>query len=423
MIYIAVLVFILGYLFITLESKLHINKSAFALAMGGILWTIVALYDPHVVSHHLSEAGNEIFNLVIFLLAAMSLVEILVHYRVFDVIRAKILGKTTSDRTQFVIITAVAFVLSAVVDNLTATIVMIQISRKFFKGENLLIAATGVAIAANAGGAFSPIGDITTIMLWLAHKFEASQIIIQGILPSIALYGTMIALMKPKIEESGYDELNDHMVHKLSRGEKIITFSVIVSFLLPVIAKNIGLPPVLGILLGLGITWIVVDLMRSMSNSHSHLTASIEHLMQKSDIGSIKFFIGILLAVSALNALGILEYVSSVVYAGGAESTGVIIGGNIFLGLISSVLDNIPLTAIAIDILPNVAPSLWVLLAISVGTGGSLLAIGSAAGVVAMGMVKELTFEKYFKYGFVPALVGFFVAIAVWGAQYVLFLA
>ena len=421
MILLASLVFIFGYLFITLESKIHINKSAFALAMGGILWAIVSFHDPTIVNEALSETGYEIFNLVIFLLAAMSLVEILVHYRVFDVVRTKILGKTLSDQKQFLIVTAVAFILSAVVDNLTATIVMIQIARKFFKGENLLIAVTGIVIAANAGGAFSPIGDITTIMLWLAHKFEASQIILQGILPSLALYATMVFFMKPKIVESGYDDTADVEVKNLSKSEKIITFSVAVSFLLPILAKNIGLPPVLGILLGLGITWIVVDLMKTMDGGHSHLTASIENLMQKTDIGSIKFFIGILLAVSALNALGILDHVSNFIYAGGSDSVGAVIGGNIFMGLISSILDNIPLTAIAIDILPVIDPNLWVLLAISVGTGGSLLAVGSAAGVVATGMVKELTFGKYFKYGFKPALLGFIVAIAVWGVQYVIF--
>ncbi|MDP3996272.1 MAG: sodium:proton antiporter NhaD [bacterium] len=413
---IASIVFICGYILIALESKVRVSKSAFALAMGGILWIILGFHDSDLVKEEMVTVAYDIFNVVVFLLAAMSLVEILVHYRVFDVIRGKIFKYKLSDRRQFLALTGLAFFLSAIIDNMTATIVMIQISRQFFKGRNMLVAAVGIVIAANAGGAFSPIGDVTTIMLWLAGKFEAGDIIMQGFLPSLALFFVMVIMMMPKVIESG-DDVPDEIVEKLTSTEKLVVSLVGLSFLMPIAAKAIGLTPVLGILFGVGLTWIVIDVLKSLNGTQTHLNASIEHMLQKTDISSLQFFIGILLAVSALGALGVLQYVSEFVY-GSSQSVSHVIGGNIVLGMASSFLDNIPLTAIAIDILHVDSVSLWVLLAISVGTGGSLLALGSAAGVIAMGMIKELSFEEYFKIGFIPALVSFAAAIAVWGVQY-----
>lgn len=418
---IASVIFIFGYVLITLESRIGISKSAFALAIGGMLWGIVALVDAHIVSHEFPHVAYDIFNIVVFLLAAMSLVEILVHYRLFDLIRDKILARSLSNKAQFLVIGTVSFILSAIIDNLTTTIVMIQIARKFFAGNNLLVAAVGIVIMANAGGAFSPIGDITTIMLWLAGKFSASEIIMFGILPSLTLMAVASALLLPSIKNHGTEEAPSASEKTvLSRSEKIVIGVVLASFVLPLVAKSLHLPPVLGLLLGLGISWILIDALKLVSKRTTHLSASIEHLIQKTDIGSIKFFIGILLAVSALNALGILATVSGVLY-GETPSTMSVIIGNIIMGIASALVDNIPLTAIAIDMLNISSPMLWVLLALAVGTGGSLLAIGSAAGVVAVGMVKELTFEKYFKIAAVPALASFAACMLVWYAQYALF--
>jgi len=414
---IASIVFIFGYLLIALESKLRVSKSAFALAMGGILWIILGLHDSELVHTEIVPVSYDIFSIVVFLLASMSLVEILVHYRTFDVIRGKIFKYHFSDQKQFFVIVGLSFLFSSVIDNLTATIVMITIARQFFKGRNLLVVAVGIVISANAGGAFSPIGDVTTIMLWLAHKFDAVEILSQGFVPSLALFVVMSYLLSKKIKESG-DDTQDEIVTTLLPTEKLIIGLVGVSFFLPIGAKAIGLPPVLGILLGLGITWIVIDILKSINRHNTHLTASVEHLIQKTDISSLKFFIGILLSVSALGALGILDHVSGFVY-GSSQSVTHAIGGNVALGMISSLLDNIPLTAIAIDILHIQNASVWVLLALTVGTGGSLLAFGSAAGVVAMGMVKDLTFEEYFKIGFVPAFLSFLALVGVWYLQYI----
>lgn len=415
---IAAAIFTVGYIGIATEHKFHINKAAWALMIGGFLWVLVALAGVGHLEEHLMETGHEIFSLVVFLLAAMSLVEILISCGIFDALRTKMLAYKLNNSKQFLIIMAVAFFLSAIVDNLTATIIMIQIARKFFKGNNLLVGAVGVVIGANAGGAFSPIGDVTTIMLWIAGKFSALEIILNGFIPSVVIGVVAYLMLVRKIDDALEDDTPQRTQrHSFSLAKKIIMASAGFSFVLPVLFKLIHLPPVLGILTGLGVTWFLVEALTHNGKEESRLTARIEQLIQKTDIASIKFFIGILLAVSALSVLGVLDVVSSFIY-GADVSTERIIIGNVVLGAISSILDNIPLTAIAIDVLDTTNTHLWVLLALCVGTGGSLLSIGSAAGVVAMGMVKELTFKKYFEIAFIPAAVSFLVGVAVWYGQW-----
>jgi len=420
---IASIIFAIGYFGIATEHKYHINKASWALLTGGLLWVVVAIagYDHSIVDHNLEETGYEIFSLVVFLLAAMSLVEILISCGIFDALRTKMLEYHMSNHKQFMVIMAASFGLSGIVDNLTATIIMIQIARKFFKDTNLLVATCGIVLAANAGGAFSPIGDVTTIMLWIAGKFSVSEIVFQGILPSIVIGLVAYFMLVPKIDDSTADDTPQTQPrYNFSLGKKVIIASALLSFILPVVFKLIHLPPVLGILTGLGITWFLVDFIGSKSEE-SRLSSKIEELIQKTDIASIKFFIGILLAVSALSTLGVLDSVSEYVYGADQQVERVIVG-NVVIGMISSILDNIPLTAITIDILETTDAALWVLLAICVGTGGSLLAIGSAAGVVAMGLVKELTFKKYFQIAFFPALVSFLAGVAVWYVQWHIFM-
>jgi len=409
-------IFLLGYVGITLEHKINVNKAAFALLSGTILWVLVGIVSPTKIDEHIIEAGFDIFGVTLFLLGAMALVEILIHYRIFDIIRDRILARNLSLRAQFFMIIGLAFTSSIFIANMVATIIMIQIARRFFWGQNLLVAAIAIVFATNAGGAFSPIGDVTTIMLWIAGKFSSAEILIQGFLPAlvIGIISTLMLSRKIVIEETIRPQVvpEEH----LTRGETVIVISAMLSFLLPVVAKMLNLPPVIGILFGVGFTWAVVDIVKGVSRCRTHLTASIENLVQKTDIASIKFFVGILLAVSALSTLGVLEYISQFIY-GSSQTTVSIISGNILIGVISALLDNIPLTAIAIDILHTSNTSLWVLLSIAVGTGGSLLPIGSAAGVVAMGMIKELTFKQYVRIGFVPAMLSFLAGVGVWGLQ------
>ncbi|MCA9383281.1 sodium:proton antiporter NhaD [Candidatus Dojkabacteria bacterium] len=493
----AIIVFVLGYVGITLEHRLRMNKSSFALLMGSLLWIIVAISvmtngvpdhhttgtsyleeTSHVVeeseheaelveeashqeesvsqdsqeetvvdseeeytedSHSSTDAEDisedpvrdfistelihsaaEIFEIVIFLLAAMSLVEVLVEYQFFDIIRGKIFALGLSDKKQFLVLTALTFALSGIIDNLTATIVMVTIAKKFFKKDNLLVCLVGIIIAANAGGAFSPLGDVTTILLWLAGKFEATEIILRGFIPSLAIYITAAAILVRKIKNEDYDAKSEVIV-SLTRSEKVVVSLVFGSFLLPFIMSLLKLPPYLGLLIGLGAVWSVIDIFKQVSERKTHIEASIERMMQKTDLASLKFFIGILLAVSALNSLGLLNYLSDFFYGSDHDNFARVFAGNVGLGMLSALLDNVPLTAIVIKVLNTTNTSLWILLAITVGTGGSLLSVGSAAGVICMGMVHELTFVKYLKIGFVAALISYLVGVAVWYGQYLIF--
>lgn len=411
-----IVVFALGYAAIAAEHKIKVNKAATALLTGVTLWLIVAASNRSDVAQALTHSGSEIFEIILFLLSAMSLVEILVHYRFFDLLRGKLYELQLSEKQQFVLILFLTFFLSAMLDNLTTTIVMIQISRRFFKNENMVVAAAGIVIAANAGGAWSPIGDVTTIMLWLAGKFNAWQVMSRGFLPSFSLWLVSTGLLTRKLVESDYDS-TEELVVTLEFSEKCVIALTFTSFGLPVLMNAFHLKPYLGLLLGLGLVWACVDRLKQSVKTQTHLNASIDALLQKTDIASIKFFVGILLAVSALHAMGSLDTLAHLIYGNHPSPTKVILG-NIGLGFSSAVLDNVPQTAIAIQMLHIAEPSLWVLLAITVGTGGSLLVIGSAAGVVAMGMVPELNFQRYLKIAFWPALTGYATAVAVWTLQY-----
>lgn len=410
--------FVISYVFITLEHKLGTHKSAIALATGAALWILVALsgIDHEVLKHSIEEAGAEIFAIVAFLLAAMAIIEILVHYRFFDLIRLKLLKLGLQDKGQFLMIAVITFFLSAVLDNLTTTIVMIQIARRFFAGKNLLVMVSSIVIMANAGGAWSPIGDVTTIMIWLAQKFSSVDIITQGFLPSFSLAIVSGALLLREIKKEKREAVQEEKI-TLSKSEKVVVSLSLVSFSFPIIMNAIGLQPYMGLLLGLGLVWLFIEFAKVRSKRSTHLDASIENLLQKTDIASLKFFIGILLSVSALNALGVLEKISVFILGEHQEFSRVIIG-NVVLGLLSSIVDNVPLTALAIDIIKVSDPHLWVLLALTVGTGGSFLIIGSVAGVVAMGIIKELTFEKYMRIASIPALLGYITAVGVWLLQY-----
>lgn len=418
----AIAIFVAGYLFITLEHTIKTHKSAIALFMAAALWIVVATSGASIdaTEHQLHEAGAEIFGLIVFLLAAMTLVEVLIHFRFFDVIRARITKLGLGDRGQFILIAFLTFFFSAILDNLTVTIIMIQIARRFFTEERLLVAATGIVIVANAGGAWSPIGDVTTIMLWLADKFSALQIIMWGFLPSLAMGIVATALMARHFSKNRGGTEKEETV-TLCTEEKVIISLAFGSFTLPVLFHLAHLPPYLGLLFGLGITWLAIEYVKHYSKKEfDSKRTNLERLVQKTDIASIKFFIGILLAVSALGALGILDILSNTLFGADPSVTRLVIGSSI-MGLLSAIVDNVPLTALAIDLIHVENPAVWAFTAVTVGTGGSLLLIGSVAGVIAAGMVPTLTFGKYLRYATTPVLVGYFLAIAVWIGQYLIF--
>jgi Na+/H+ antiporter NhaD/arsenite permease-like protein len=423
MVAIASIIFVVGYVLITLEHQSKINKSVTATALAAILWGAIALGggDHHMVEEALHHLSGETFSLIVFLLAAMTLVEILVHYRFFDLLRVKLFALGLRDTAQLVLISGIAFCLSAIIDNLTTTIVMVQIARRFFKGKNLLIAAGAIVVAANAGGAFSPVGDVTTIMLWLAGKFTAFEIITWGFLPALAIVGVSTWLFTRQIEGTTTDEKPSDEKVELSTSEKIVIGLSFASFVLPLVAHLVGLPPFMGLLFGVGTVGLTIGYFANTSRvRESHLAVDIEKLLGKVDITSLLFFIGILFAVGALGFLGILDQLSHSLFGEAPEASRLIMG-SVLLGVFSAIVDNIPLTAAALDILQTTDFRLWVLLAICVGTGGSMLVIGSAAGVVAMGMVKELSFKQFLKIATIPAAAGYVAGILVWYVQYLVF--
>lgn len=421
------LVFIIGYIFIALEHKSHINKSGIALVTGALLWLVVALvaHDKAEISLAMVENGGEIFGIVVFLLSAMTIVELLVHFQFFDWIREQIVKRKISQVKLFWILGVLTFVMSAFLDNLTTTLIMIQIGRKIYKDRNnFLIYVANTVIAANAGGAASPIGDVTTIMLWLANKFNAVQVISIGIVPSLVAWVIPQYLMGRKIKHHEEAE-KAHPEFDLVDEKKVKPYWSIIgigmfSFLLPVFFNLIGLPPFLGLLLGVGLLWIFIDYKAHNGGHEDHTTGRVVNIIQKTDITTLKFFIGILLAVGALSHIGLLKVLNNFIFGPEVEAVRLIIG-NTVLGLTSSILDNVPLVAAAIKMFSaEVTPALWVLLAITAGTGGSMLVIGSAAGVAAMGQVKELNFGYYLKKATIPALLGYIGAVLTWVAMFYL---
>jgi len=417
-----ILLFIVGYIFITLEHTLKLNKSVTAAALGAGLWALIALVEEHV-EEALHPVAAETFALVVFLLSAMTLVEILVHYRFFDVLRTKLYSLGLNDYRQLWLISGMAFLFSAVLDNLTTTIVMVQIAHRFFKGKNLVIAAAAIVLSANAGGAFSPIGDVTTIMIWLEGKFTALEVIRWGFLPALTLFVVSTYLLARQLTRNTPDAqpTREEKV-ALSSSEKTVITATFISFSFPLIAHVLGLPPYIGILFGVGMVGMLIALFVNIRPKRvSHLSMDIQSLLARVDITSLVFFIGILFAVGALEHVGILSTISNTVF-GATPEVGRLVVGNVLLGAFSAVVDNIPLTAAALNILNTTDPLIWVLLALSVGTGGSMLVIGSAAGVVAMGMVKEMTFKNYIRIATLPAALGFVACILVWSVEYFFFL-
>jgi Na+/H+ antiporter NhaD/arsenite permease-like protein len=414
--------FVFGYLAIALEHRFFINKAATSLILAVLLWIIVSATIPlEQLQNHITLVSSDLFGLVVFLITSMTLVEILLHYRFFDVIEQRLRKKGWNRHTLGWAMTWLTFLFSMLVPNFTAAIVAIQIVRRFFPPKELLYMAALMVIAANAGGTFSPVGDVVTLLLWFAGTFEAKELLLQGVGPALALTLVSGWLLTSKIERKTPITPEDAQEFRTpSRSEWAIIITALISFLLPLPASAFGLPPYFGLLAGLGAVWFLVDIAKHIRPKASHLEANIHHFLRQADIESIQFFVGVLLSVAALYALGILDSVTHWLL-GSEPSIMRLVASFTGLGITSAFVDNVPLAAAAISSLHNVSSSFWILLSITVGTGGSLLVIGSAAGVVAMGMVKELTFAYYMRIATIPAFLGFIAAIIVWTLQYFFF--
>lgn len=417
--------FIFGYVLISLEQRFSTHKSAIALLMAGTLWSLAAIAGrgTEAFTAITNETAVNVFSIVSFSLASMALIEILAHYKFFDVVRDQLMRLHIRDRGQFVLLMGLCFVLSGVLDNISLTICFVQIARRFFTGRNLLLAAGGIVVASNAGGAWSPIGDVTSLLLWLNGKLGALDMITTAFLPTLVLTVVAGALLYRKLDPTNFtkQETGDDKVH-LSLSEKLVVGSALGAFVLPLVANTIEVQPYTARLFGLGITWAIIELVRTRSRTphQSHLTANIEKIVQKVDVSTIMFLTGILLSVGALSSLGVLAYLSHVA-VGTNPSDAWIITLNVILGLMSGLVDNSALVAIAMEVFPIHDPHIWGLLGITAGTGGSLLIFGSAAGVVAMGSLKQLNFGNYLRLVSFPALAGLAAAVGTWLIQYQLF--
>lgn len=417
----AIIVFIVGYFLIATEhtfKSFKTHKSAIAIGTGGVLWLLVAFSDigrDHL-KHLLHETSGEIFGIIVFLLSAMTLVEILIHYRFFDLLGAKLLSLGLKDRSQFIVMGIITFFLSAVIDGTTLTIVMTQIARKFFKGTNLLIVVTYIVVLSNVGGSWSPTGDINTLMIWLAGKVNTLDLISHGFFPAATYALVMGGLLLRNITTTTRDEWTEKKI-TLSKSEITIIVLSMISFMSPLFVSSIGLEPFMGRLLGLGVVWSAIEIARLKSKQPSHVEANVEKFLQKTDISSLNFLIGILLSVSALANLGILEQMAQIIF--GIEQEFVrLVSGIVILSIGGAVIDNVPLTAIALNMINSEEFMIWILLSFCVTAGGSLLIVGSIPGVVAMGMLKEMTFGKYIRIAFVPGFIALISGVAVWLLQY-----
>jgi Na+/H+ antiporter NhaD/arsenite permease-like protein len=406
-----ILAFILGYIVITIENKIHINKSATALITGVVCWTLFILCstEKELVSQQLEKHLSDTAAIVFFLLGAMTIVELIDLHNGFDFIRDRI--QTRSKIKLLWIIALLTFFLSAVLDNLTTTIVVISLTRKLLNsGKDRLYFAGMIVIAANAGGVWSPIGDVTTTMLWIGNQITTLNIIKELFIPGL------VNVILPVILIGFYINGNLEIVEKKkSKFKDGIPFFIGAGLLLfvPVFKILTQLPPYMGMLLVLGLVWLLTEILYRNHHENEKNMRSVSHAMRKIDIPSVLFFAGILLSVSALDASGILATFSNYLVEKFHNENIIAF----LIGLSSSVFDNVPLVAATMGMFDlSIYPtdhSIWEFLAYCAGTGGSILIIGSAAGVAAMG-IEKIDFFWYLKKISWIALIGYIAGAAVY---------
>jgi NhaD family Na+/H+ antiporter len=411
--------FILGYCAIAFEHSIKLNKAASALLTGVLCWTVYILFNQNreLISEELTHHMGTLSGILFFLLGAMTIVELMDAHDSFEVITSRI--RTTDKRKLLWLVSFIAFFLSAVLDNLTTTIVMISLLRKLVGNKNdRLMFAGMVVIAANAGGAWSPIGDVTTTMLWIGGQVTSWNIILKLFLPSLVCVITPLLVlsftMKGKLERPADTIANAKTIPSTPWERRIVFFSGIGVFILvPVFKSFTHLPPFMGILFGLGILWIITAIIHHEKDEEDKDFLSVVQALQKIDTPSILFFLGILISIAALESTHILTHLAQTMN----EKIGNESAISIIIGLLSAVVDNVPIVAAAQGMYPlDIYPTdiyLWEFIAYSAATGGSILIIGSAAGVAAMGMEK-IKFFWYFKKISWLAAIGYFAGAAMY---------
>jgi len=401
--------FIVGYLAIAFEHQIKLNKAASALITGVLCWIffIFSGAGHDKVLHDLMEHMGEISGILFFLLGAMTIVELIDAHDGFDLISSNINTKKKS--TILLIITMISFFLSAVLDNLTTTIVLISLMNKLIHDEKeKLVFASMIVISANAGGAWSPIGDVTTTMLWIGGQISALTTIKEVFIPSLVSVIIPLAALGYGMKGEVSITPNRSATADAGNKEKNLVFVVgMISLLfVPVFKTLTGLPPFMGMLFCLGIMWLITEMIHSGKDTADKDNLSVNHAIRKIDTPSILFFLGILLSVAALQSAGILQEL--------ANSLASTIGNQkiivVLLGLLSAIIDNVPLVAAtqgmySLAEFPLDHP-FWQFIGYCSGTGGSILIIGSAAGVAAMGLTK-IEFFWYLKKISLWALLGY----------------
>lgn len=429
-----ILVFVAGYLAIALEHITKINKAAISLLMTAILWTLYSLIAPDAAPVQILHQLGEVSSIVCFIFGAMVVVELVDSYGGFSLVAYVI--KAKNRKLLLLIVSVLTFFMSATLDNMTTTIIMIAIMYKLIQDPTVrLWFASIIVLAANAGGAWSPIGDVTTIMLWVKGNVTSEALIPHLILPSIVSLVVPLLLSFGKITgnalndpEAGAFEESEKLYPQVTRVEKGIISLVGVLGLVsvPVFKAVTGLPPFMGVFMVMGLLWFITEVMYT---KHKEIKESnklrIPKVIKVIDIPTVLFFFGILMAVGALQEQGILQQLAGMLDSM-TQNVYLITG---VIGILSSIIDNVPLVAAAMGMYPLADAAVveagtyaaafvqngvfWELLAYCAGVGGSLLIIGSAAGVVAMGMTK-ISFGWYLKNITWRALLGYLAGIAVY---------
>ena len=406
-------VFVMTYAAIAFEHPIKINKSATALIGAGLLWTIYAISGPEakVVETAMGESLMSTAQIVFFLIGAMTIVEVVAAHNGFEVITSRI--RTTQLSSLMWLVGFVTFFLSAILDNLTTTIVMVSLMKKLLdKREDRLFFAGMIVIAANAGGAWTPIGDVTTTMLWIGGQVTTVEIMKGLFIPSminlLVPLSVTAYMLRGRLVEAPSREVNAGQIETTAFERQLMFFMGLgILVAVPAFKTITHLPPFLGILFGLGLLWLVGDLMHREKSDQDKERFTLVSALTRIDMSSILFFVGILLAVASLEHAHILTSVAQWLNAVVGRLDVIVI----LIGLVSAVVDNVPLVAASMGMYSLAEyPTdsfLWEFMAYCAGTGGSILIIGSAAGVAAMGLEK-IDFLWYMKKISLLALLGYF---------------
>lgn len=407
MITIILTLFILGYAAIAFEHPLKVNKTATALITGVLCWTVYVVFSasPEIVGEELSHHLASIAEILFFLMGAMTIVELIDAHHGFDIITDRI--QTTNKVRLLWIVSLLTFFLSAALDNLTTAIVMVSLLRKLVKDPmDRRFFAGIVIIAANAGGAWSPLGDVTTTMLWIGGQITPLNIVLELFIPS--LISMLVPLIYLSFKLKGNLERPAKINRKHEKHSAIMLFAGIGGFIMvPVFKQLTHLPPYMGILLALGLVWLVSEFIHSGKDEELRKPYTAAHALSRIDLSSVLFFFGILAAIGVLEATHILSNLATAMDKTIGNSDVIVIA----IGLASAIVDNVPLVAATqgmyslVDFPPD--SKIWEFIAYCAGTGGSILIIGSAAGVAVMGMEK-IDFMWYVKRISLLALIGYF---------------